>query len=227
MTTSAVPRHRHRCHPSSIRGAGARGARPLSARAPNRGRPRRRLRTVVRVVACVLAVALVAVGGYAWVSYRNFTSGLTTVDGVPGASGHDRDGSDQNILLVGDDHRPANASPALLAQLSTGQDGGGTNTDTLMLLHLPAHGGTPTVISFPRDSWVDIPNYGKGKLNSAFGIGARNGGGDAGGMRAAHPGRPERDRADRRPLRARVDGGVLRHRQRPGAAAGLPEPGCP
>ena len=131
----------------------------------------------------MLAVTIVAVGGYAWISYRNFDAGLTKVDGVPGASGHDQDGSDQNILLVGDDHRPANASPALLAQLSTGQDGGGTNTDTVMLMHLPAHGGTPTVISFPRDSWVDIPGYGKGKLNSAFGIGARNGGGDAAGMR--------------------------------------------
>jgi LCP family protein required for cell wall assembly len=135
------------------------------------------------VVAVVLAVAIVAVGGYAWISYRNFESGLTKVDGVPGASGKDADGSDQNILLVGDDHRPANASAALLAQLSTGQDGGGTNTDTVMLLHLPASGGTPTVISFPRDSWVDIPGAGKGKLNSAFGVGARNGGGDAGGMR--------------------------------------------
>jgi LCP family protein required for cell wall assembly len=131
----------------------------------------------------VLAVTIVAVGGYAWISYRNFTSGLTQVDGVPGGSGHDLDGAAQNILLVGDDHRPANASPALLAQLSTGQDGGGTNTDTVMLMHLPAGGGAPTVISFPRDSWVDIPGNGKGKLNSAFSIGARNGGGDAGGMR--------------------------------------------
>jgi len=159
------------------REARQRGSRTLS------GRPRRRLRTVVRVVAAVLAVTIVAVGGYAWISYRNFTSGLTTIDGVPGASGHDRDGSDQNILLVGDDHRPADASPALLAQLSTGQDGGGTNTDTMMLLHLPANGGSPTVISFPRDSWVDIPGAGKGKLNSAFSVGARDGGGDAGGMR--------------------------------------------
>jgi LCP family protein required for cell wall assembly len=131
----------------------------------------------------VLAFTIVAVGGYVWISYRNFTSGLTRIDGVPGGSGHDLDGDAQNILLVGDDHRPANASPALLAQLSTGQDGGGTNTDTVMLLHLPAKGGAPTVISFPRDSWVDIPGAGKGKLNSAFSVGARNGGGDAGGMR--------------------------------------------
>ena len=43
----------------------------------------------------------------------------------------------------------------------------------MLLPHLPAHGGTPTAISFPRDSWVDIPGYGKGKLNSAFCAGRR------------------------------------------------------
>jgi LCP family protein required for cell wall assembly len=133
----------------------------------------------------VVSFSILAASGYAWASYRNFTSGLTKVDGVPGAgrTGHDVDGSDQNILLVGDDHRPANASPQLLAELSTGQDGGGTNTDTMMVLHLPAHGGAPTVISFPRDSWVDIPGFGKGKLNSAFAVGSSHGGGDPGGMR--------------------------------------------
>ena len=122
---------------------------------------------------------ILAASGYAWASYQHFTSGLTRIDGVPGSKAGDKDGAAQNILLVGDDHRPANASQALLAQLGTQQDGGGTNTDTMMVLHLPAHGGAPTAISFPRDSWVDIPGYGKGKLNSAFADGAANGGGDA------------------------------------------------
>src|SRR3954451_3410823 len=53
----------------------------------------------------------------------------------------------------------------------------------MMVLHLPAGGGKPTVISLPRDSWVDIPGVGQGKLNSAFADGAADGGGDAGGMR--------------------------------------------
>jgi LCP family protein required for cell wall assembly len=41
----------------------------------------------------------------------------------------------------------------------------------MMLLHIPANGSRATVISFPRDSWVDIPGHGKGKINSAYGIG--------------------------------------------------------
>jgi LCP family protein required for cell wall assembly len=45
------------------------------------------------------------------------------------------------------------------------------NTDTMMLLHVPAGGGKATVISFPRDSWVDIPDNGKSKLNAAYGDG--------------------------------------------------------
>src|ERR1700709_1189688 len=65
---------------------------------------------------------------------------------------------------------------------SPGQEGGSTNTDTMVVLHVPAGGGAPTMISFPRDSWVDIPGVGKGKLNSAFADGAAKGGGDAGGM---------------------------------------------
>jgi LCP family protein required for cell wall assembly len=130
-----------------------------------------------------LASFLVLLGsGYGWAEYRGFASGVRQVDAL-GASGPDRDGPAQNVLLVGDDSRPANASPQVLAELSTQQDGGSVNTDTLMILHIPAGGGQASVVSIPRDSWVSIPGAGKGKINSAFAIGAAHGGGDAGGMR--------------------------------------------
>jgi LCP family protein required for cell wall assembly len=137
----------------------------------------------VRALAAVLSTVVLLGSGYGWASYRHFTSGLTQVDGIPGGSGADADGAALNVLLVGDDHRPADATPEELAQLSTQQDGGAVNTDTMMVLHLPAGSGRPTVISFPRDSWVDIPGHGKGKLNSAFALGAAGAGGDAGGMK--------------------------------------------
>jgi LCP family protein required for cell wall assembly len=151
-----------------------------AARASSGGRTGVRL---ARILAAVLSFSILAASGYAWASYQNFTSGLTRIDGVPGSKAADKDGAALNILLIGDDHRPAHASQSLLHQLGTQQDGGGINTDTMLVLHLPAHGGTPTAISFPRDSWVDIPGYGKGKLNSAFSRGAANGGGDVGGVR--------------------------------------------
>jgi LCP family protein required for cell wall assembly len=144
---------------------------------------RRRLVRGSRIVAAVASFLVLLGSGYGWAEYRSFASGVRQVDAL-GSSGPDRDGTAQNILLVGDDSRPANASPQVLAQLSTQQDGGSVNTDSLMVLHIPAGGGQASVVSIPRDSWVSIPGAGKGKINSAFAIGSSHGGGDAGGMKS-------------------------------------------
>ncbi len=129
------------------------------------------------MIVVVVVLVLIAVG-YVAVNYQTFISGITHVNAlVPGGTSS---GKAQNILLVGDDHRPAGASAAELAQLGTTQDGGGTQTDTVMVLHIPADGQNPTLISFPRDSWVNVPGAGMHKLNAAFEIGAATGG-DSGG----------------------------------------------
>lgn len=73
----------------------------------------------------------------------------------------------ENILVVGDDSR-VGATPAELAEEHTTGDGGSDNTDTIMVLHLAANGGPATVISFPRDSYVDIPGFGMDKINAAY-----------------------------------------------------------
>jgi LCP family protein required for cell wall assembly len=160
---------------SSASGSGG-GQRPPLSR-------RRRLVRSGRIVAAVASFLVLLGSGYGWAEYRSFASGVRQVDAL-GASGPDRDGSAQNILLIGDDSRPANASPEVLAELSTQEDGGSVNTDTLMVLHIPAGGGQASVVSIPRDSWVSIPGAGKGKINSAFAIGSSHGGGDAGGMKS-------------------------------------------
>ncbi|WIB77488.1 LCP family protein [Curtobacterium sp. MCPF17_002] len=149
------------------------------------GRQRRTGRVVFPAIGGVLAMALVLTGGYAAWSYAQLDDSLTKVHvALPHASSSpDADGAAQNILLVGDDHRPADATPQELAELGTQLDGGATNTDSMIVLHIPAGGGSATMISFPRDSWVQIPGHGTFKLNSAFSDGAANGGGDAGGMR--------------------------------------------
>jgi LCP family protein required for cell wall assembly len=133
---------------------------------------------VRRIIAVVVVIALIG-GGYVAYNYIRFVLGITHVNAlVPTTS--DLDGKDQNILLVGDDHRPAGATAAQLAQLGTTQDGGGTSTDTMILMHIPADGKKATLISFPRDSWVNVPGYGMRKLNAAFSLGSSKGG-DAGG----------------------------------------------
>jgi LCP family protein required for cell wall assembly len=41
----------------------------------------------------------------------------------------------------------------------------------MMVLHIPASGAPPSVVSFPRDSWVTIPGHGQNKLNAAYPLG--------------------------------------------------------
>lgn len=141
---------------------------------PRRRRPRRRAGRIIRWVVVLVVVALVATGGYAFYNYQRFLAGVTQVDAIDPNAGDDFDGTDQNILLVGDDHRPDGATDAELAQLGTEADGSGLNTDSMMVLHIPADGSSATIVSFPRDSWVDVPGHGKNKLNSAFSLGGGN-----------------------------------------------------
>ena len=77
------------------------------------------------------------------------------------------DDGGQNILLVGSDSR-VGATAAQLREASTTDDGGGINTDTIIIVHIAPDGGPVTMISFPRDSWVDIPGHGSFKINSAY-----------------------------------------------------------
>lgn len=151
----------------------ARGARAHAASGVAAARPRRGLVSGsllgVRIVAAVLSFAIVLGSGWAWATYQKFTGNVATGQNLPTTSpgGKDVDGQDQNILLVGNDSR-AGATPDELHALSTQNDGGSTNTDTMILLHIPANGSKATLISFPRDSYVDIPGYGSGRINSAY-----------------------------------------------------------
>ncbi|MFE4951006.1 LCP family protein [Leifsonia sp. NPDC056665] len=148
-------------------GGGAGGGKPP--------KKHRRSKRIIAWTAAGLAVLLVVLGGYAAYSYFRFIGGVSHVN-VINKTGNDVDGADQNILLVGDDHRPDNATQAELNQLSTTADGGGTNTDTMMILHIPSNGKSATLVSLPRDSWVNVPGHGMNKLNAAFSLG--NGGSD-------------------------------------------------
>jgi LCP family protein required for cell wall assembly len=121
--------------------------------------------------------------GFAWATYHNFSSNIKRVSLGNGSTAKQNniDGKDQNILIVGNDDRDS-ATAAELKELSTTKDGGSYNTDTMMLMHIPANGAKATVISFPRDSYVAIPGHGMNKLNSAYPFGVQdNNGNKAGG----------------------------------------------
>lgn len=139
----------------------------------------------VQIVAGVLSLAIVAGVTYGWWNYRQLQSSIKTVTVFGGGSSsgapNDVDGSDQNILIIGSDSRDG-ATPAELEELNTQDDGGSNNTDTIMVLHVPADGSTATIISFPRDSWVDVPGFGMNKINAAFALGQQATGTFAGGV---------------------------------------------
>lgn len=72
-------------------------------------------------------------------------------------------------LLVGSDSREG-LTPEQQAELTTGGDLGNGRTDTIVVVHIPGLGSSAptTMVSIPRDSYVDIPGYGKDKINAAF-----------------------------------------------------------
>jgi LCP family protein required for cell wall assembly len=81
-------------------------------------------------------------------------------------------GAGTNWLLVGSDSRE-DLTPEQQAALATGGDVGTGRTDTILLIHIPGpfSGAPTTMVSIPRDSYVDIPGHGMDKINAAFAIG--------------------------------------------------------
>jgi LCP family protein required for cell wall assembly len=145
-----------------------------------RGRRRRTARGVVvtRAVAAVVSAALLAVSGWGWYLSQVADASVNRTDAIP-TSGNDGIGTDVNLLLVGQDGR-GDLTPEQLAELNAGaNDSGGLNTDTMILVHIPADGSHASFVSFPRDSYVDIPGHGKDKLNAAYAYGYTSAGSGA------------------------------------------------
>ncbi len=127
------------------------------------------------MIAALVSLGIVVGAGYAWASYRQFNSTVHRVNAINknSAPKKDVDGKDQNILLVGIDDRDS-ISAKERKEIGVPSDGGSNNTDTMMILHVPANGKAASVISFPRDSWVTIADgFGKAKLNSAYADGVQ------------------------------------------------------
>ncbi len=133
-------------------------------------RRRRALRRLaLLVVAMSAAVALVGAGS-AWFFVDRYAG---NVDRLPNVFvGLDQrpaetPGSSTTFLLVGADTR-ANGPTTGTAAVATATN---TRSDTIMLVRLAADGTHTQVVSIPRDSWVDIPGYGKNKINAAYAFG--------------------------------------------------------
>jgi LCP family protein required for cell wall assembly len=127
---------------------------------------RARRHRFVLVVIGALSVATLLVSCGAWVVTNYISAGLARLDA--GTSGTPASGP-INILVVGIDTR-GGLTHRQEVNLHVGNDLG-TNTDTMMLVHIPANHESVEVVSLPRDSWVNIPGHGMNKINAAYGIG--------------------------------------------------------
>ena len=124
-----------------------------------------RQRRTLLVVCGVLSSLVLLFSGAAWglASYAGIAIGRVDAGTAGGLDGP------LNILLAGVDVR-AGLTRAQQLQLHVG-DTVSSNSDTLMLIHIAADRSNVTVVSLPRDSWVNIPAHGMNKINAAFGIG--------------------------------------------------------
>jgi len=98
--------------------------------------------------------------------------GIPTATPAPGS---------ENFLLMGSDSRDFAGGQAYNVAPGSAAFVTGQRSDVVMLVHIPAGTAKATVVSFPRDSWVQLPAYIDSKnvthpavyakLNAAFSIG--------------------------------------------------------
>ncbi|MBV9026894.1 MAG: LCP family protein [Streptomycetaceae bacterium] len=160
-----------------------RGTRRAAGRRAGRGRTGGRgstLRRIGLVVTCGVSASALVLSGFAWYAYHSLTNGLTTsnaLDALKNRPGHLDNAV--NLLLVGLDSRKdqnGNDLPKQFVQdqLHAGSsDIGYYNTNTLILMHIPANGGKVTAFSIPRDDYVATYNgdgtpQGKHKIKEAY-----------------------------------------------------------
>jgi LCP family protein required for cell wall assembly len=136
-----------------------------STRDASRRRRRRRWPTFLAIVAVVGGLGAVGI-----IAAAHRTIG--TIDRVPEVAAALSPGRAdiENYLLVGSDSR-ANADPTSPDFGGIGNSVTGSRSDTIMVLRLDKASGKASLLSIPRDLYVEIPGHGKDRINSAFNYG--------------------------------------------------------
>ncbi|MER7669413.1 LCP family protein [Kitasatospora sp. NPDC096128] len=165
--------------------------RPAGGRAANRKAQEARtgrsggspLLIAGRVVATTVGFAVFAASGVVWYEYTSLTDGMTTSNAISVTKKDAPKHLDNsvNLLLIGLDSRKnmdgSDLPPEFVQdELHAGHssDIGGYNTNSLILLHIPANGGKVQAISIPRDDYVmtyngDGSQQGMHKIKEAYG----------------------------------------------------------
>lgn len=76
-----------------------------------------------------------------------------------------------NFLLIGSDTRAFVNNEDQASQFGDAQSQGGQRSDTIMVAHVEPSSQQTFVVSFPRDTMVNIPDHGRDRINAAYAIG--------------------------------------------------------
>jgi LCP family protein required for cell wall assembly len=132
-------------------------------------------RAVLGLVACVAVLALTGLAGAIYVDHQlgqvHRIHGV--FDGIGPRPYRPTSGPAAeavNVLLLGTDRRSDVATTGSAAPARAWVPGE-QRSDAMMLVHVAADRSTVTVVSLPRDSWVDVPGYGMAKINAAYSYG--------------------------------------------------------
>jgi LCP family protein required for cell wall assembly len=126
------------------------------------------------LLVCVTLLAALLGSGVLYLEHR-LTRDIDRIDGVFDGLEHRpavpaRGANAVNILLMGTDRRSDVGTTGLGAAAPLWVPGA-QRTDTLMLVHIDGSRRAATVVSIPRDAWVQVPGHGMAKINSAFSYG--------------------------------------------------------
>jgi LCP family protein required for cell wall assembly len=117
----------------------------------------------------VLTLAIAAAGAAGTlVAAESAIDRLPRVEGVSDVLSP-QTGTVENFLLVGSDSR-AGSDPNSpdFGGIGTEADVQGSRSDTMMVLRRDRETGQASLLSIPRDLWVDIPGRGSQRINAAY-----------------------------------------------------------
>lgn len=145
-----------------------------SARSSDSARRRsgRGWRIALLSVLAIFLVLTLATGGLAlWVRH-SIASGIEFIAdpfaGIPARAPQQKVAAGEepavNILVLGTDSRTSASDPSQWKE-------GAQRTDAIMIVQVSGDRKTVSVMSIPRDSWVEIPGHGQGKINAAYSYG--------------------------------------------------------
>ena len=130
------------------------------------------MRKWARNIAVALSISIVVTSGALNFFSKAASNAIPRSKALQGAP-QSKNG-DTNILLIGLDSRRDNEGNPIPREISkllhVGPASiGGYNTNTLILIHVPANGKKAVAVSIPRDNYVNVPGYGMKKIKEAYG----------------------------------------------------------